>query len=150
MRNDGGEVSHQMPIVTSVMVSKKIWTTFLESVLVQKTFWNFFIPRGKRQVLENLSFDSWITKNLKGDIHSNAQRKWLNFLAIVTWWMWKWRNEAIYHNTEKSVPQKIHRLIQQEKEIGNAYVRTIRLSNAKIEVGMRKCYWTPLAMGGWQ
>lgn len=47
--------------------------------------------------------------------------EWSATFAIIVWWLWKWRNEAVFNKISWDVSQKVSWIKSQCREIGRAF-----------------------------
>lgn len=59
--------------------------------------------------------------NIKGDAYVALSAAWPPRFAIQLWWIWKWRNEAIFKGSDVPLGQKLVWLNRKEKEVAAAF-----------------------------
>lgn len=51
---------------------------------------------------------------------------WNAAFTIITWWLWKWRNDEIFYNKTKSTKQKTDWIRAQWKEIVRVFMKNLK------------------------
>lgn len=71
-----------------------------------------FFPIRERRDFDGLGFERWLSINVRSKAQSNMQTDWRTLFAIIVWWLWHWRNDAVNgERIKKSIglPNKIER-----------------------------------------
>lgn len=82
--------------------------------------------------MEHLDFRDWIDVNIDGRNLSQGNEDWLATFMIVTWWIWKWRNDLVFKNENHELRQKMDWLLKQRIDVIEAF---------KKSQGQGKSYW---------
>lgn len=88
--------------------------------------WNVFIPRNEMTKLESLSFATWFSRNLRGNVKNNKHDNWGPVFAIIKWGLWKWRNDVVFKEQERDQMYKINWITQLSKDAARAFAYSMK------------------------
>lgn len=72
----------------------------------------------------NMHFNDWLTINIAKKDRIANREEWRVRFAITMWWLWKWENDTIFANRERSNEDKVGWIIKQCNDVSRAYTRT--------------------------
>lgn len=110
--------------------------------------WNAVLGPTARRILENLSWDEWLQANLKGDASMGLRAEWPSRFIIRLWWIWRWRNEAIFEGNDVPMERKLVWLLQKEKEVETAFAARSHSGSPSAHSAVVAVSWNP-PENGW-
>lgn len=83
--------------------------------------WTTVLQPSVTTTLAGLDWESWLIGNVRGDTSLGLTPDWPPRFAIRMWWIWKWRNDAIFNGRMTPLDQKLRWLSKKEVEIAAAF-----------------------------
>lgn len=79
----------------------------IQGCSLAREVWERLLPTDT--FLRNFSsdFNQWLNYNIAGKVRGKYDKGWATRFAIMTWWIWKWRNKAIFHNSVMAITQRV-------------------------------------------
>ncbi|XP_019197687.1 PREDICTED: uncharacterized protein LOC109191482 [Ipomoea nil] len=72
----------------------------------------------------NLPFEDWMTIGIRKSGGSTHPSNISTLFATTLWWIWRWRNDAVFNNQEKSLSYKVEWIQTQAEETPKAFRKT--------------------------
>ncbi|XP_019186483.1 PREDICTED: uncharacterized protein LOC109181186 [Ipomoea nil] len=89
-----------------------------------------------------LPFKEWFDQGLLNIYDGRLPSSSANLFAISVWWIWKWRNDAIFNNHELPLNLKISWIRNQHREIDSAFARASHPSDSLNTPAWKRVTWT--------
>lgn len=74
--------------------------------------WSFLVPLESQDKFFNLCLKDWVAWNLSSKKLSLQLEEWGRRFAVAAWWIWRWRNEAIFQRRQLMDAVKVQHIIQ--------------------------------------
>ncbi|XP_019167626.1 PREDICTED: uncharacterized protein LOC109163328 [Ipomoea nil] len=88
-----------------------------------------------------LPFSIWLLDGLASKSDGKGPLNASSLFAITLWWIWKWRNEAVFNNNVKPLCFKISWVKAQYEEVNNAFMKGKGLMNTQNLPAWRQLRW---------
>lgn len=88
-----------------------------------REIWRRALGERKLMLTDNLGFREWIDINTKGGTGEHHDRDWAASFAIISWWIWWWRNEIAFDGEERDIAWKMEWIWNQIYEVKNAFAK---------------------------
>lgn len=95
----------------------------------------------------HVSFDVWLRQNISQNKHNGAKVEWNILFSNTIWWMWKWRNDAVFKNKQTDIEIKVRKIKEQAYEIKRAFNSRSAIGGDNIQSARRWLRWIPPPMG---
>lgn len=86
-----------------------------------RRIWSLLVPLDSQQKFFNLGLQDWVVWNLSNMRLSIQIEDWGRRFAIARWWIWRWRNEAVFHTMQLTDAAKVQHIIQSDLEMRDAW-----------------------------
>lgn len=85
--------------------------------------WSAFLRPRVLHALDRLQWEAWFRANLTGDKSMGFNADWPQKFAICIWWIWKWRNEAVFNARTPTLSHKLLWITRQVLEVAAAFAK---------------------------
>lgn len=107
--------------------------------------WRRVAPKEVTHTNWQKPFDEWLRGNVKApSIHGPD---WTTKFAIVVWWLWRWRNDAVFNDMHYSEMQKAHWIKKQIEEVNRAFLNALKPGGKSLGGATRWLRWVKPTQG---
>lgn len=114
-------------ILRKCPLSKEVWKEILLAGSFNSRWW--------------CDFPTWLNVNIAGKGPGKTLGDGAAVFTIVTWWLWKWRNESVFSGRIQSIDQKAHWIKTQCTGISKAFTKALKPASSHRTEETRLLKW---------
>ena len=107
------------------------------------------VERRNKKKGMNLPFWDWICWNLNLAL-PNEEKSWKENFAICLWWIWRWRNDEVFHENRISLRRKLEVVQSYSLEIAAVKALHPMATGAWRSLGQVWIGWKKTLSGWWK
>lgn len=92
----------------------------LRSCPLAAEVWKSILPEYHNRAM-SMSFSRWLTEGTTSRGNGNQAANMSSNFALTAWWIWRWRNEAIFNKVMKPLQSKLAWINSQIHEVNRAF-----------------------------
>ena len=95
------------------------------------------------KINQNMSFSAWLNRNLSSSKVVQYDGVWKDYFTSCIWWLWRWRNELVFNQTEPHIEAKFEIIQRQYHEIKSAFSNQSLMNGGRSKYLTRWVGWNP-------